>query len=156
MTKHVWKGLFITMMGLLLIGCATQKPQTPNSQNNGHNGPSKSKGGRLSNKQLLFIMRLANRRGLTKRDLDAHCINVFGVAPDFLSKKDYSVFEKETVKRLVNNRFFIKNVYSIDFYEYLKNNNDKRLKLVKLTDKGLEFCIKLRRELASEQTTCPE
>lgn len=43
-----------------------------------------------------------------------------------------------------------------EFIEYLKNNNDKRLKLVKLTDKGLEFCVKLRRELASEQTTCPE
>jgi len=29
MTKHDWKGLFFIMMGFLLIGCATQKPQTP-------------------------------------------------------------------------------------------------------------------------------
>jgi OOP family OmpA-OmpF porin len=29
MTKYYWKGLFFITMGLLLIGCATQKPQTP-------------------------------------------------------------------------------------------------------------------------------
>jgi OOP family OmpA-OmpF porin len=29
MTKHVWKGLFFIMTGVFLIGCATQKPQTP-------------------------------------------------------------------------------------------------------------------------------
>ena len=29
MTKLYWKGLFFSVMGLLLIGCATQKPQTP-------------------------------------------------------------------------------------------------------------------------------
>ena len=29
MTKYYWKGLFFAMMGLLLVGCATQKPQTP-------------------------------------------------------------------------------------------------------------------------------
>jgi OOP family OmpA-OmpF porin len=29
MTKYYWKGLFFTMVGLLLIGCATQKPQMP-------------------------------------------------------------------------------------------------------------------------------
>ncbi|MGD8758562.1 MAG: OmpA family protein [Deltaproteobacteria bacterium] len=28
-TKHDWKGYFFIMMGLLLIGCAIQKPQTP-------------------------------------------------------------------------------------------------------------------------------
>lgn len=28
-TKYYWKGLFFSVMGLLLIGCATQKPQTP-------------------------------------------------------------------------------------------------------------------------------
>jgi len=28
-TKHYWKGLFFIMMGVFLIGCATQKPQTP-------------------------------------------------------------------------------------------------------------------------------
>ena len=45
-------------------------------------------------------MRLANGRGLTKKDLDAHCINVFGIATDFLSKKEASAIidELNTVK----------------------------------------------------------
>jgi len=29
MTRDVWKGLFFTMMGLLVTGCATPQPQTP-------------------------------------------------------------------------------------------------------------------------------
>ena len=73
----------------------TQTSQKPNSQNNGPNDPSNSTGGRLSNKQLVYIMRLANERGLTKMELDAHCINVFGVAVNYLSKKEASTIIDE-------------------------------------------------------------
>ena len=73
----------------------TQTSQKPNSQNNGPNDPSNSTGGRLSNKQLVYIMRLANERGLTKMELDAHCINIFGVAVNYLSKKEASTIIDE-------------------------------------------------------------
>ena len=49
----------------------------------------------MSNKQLVYIMRLANGHGLLKKELDAHCVNVFGVATDFLSRKQASVLIDE-------------------------------------------------------------
>ena len=59
----------------VLVSSDTQTSQKPNSQNNGRNDPSDSKGGRLSNKQLVFLMRLATGRGMTKKELDNHkCI----------------------------------------------------------------------------------
>ena len=73
----------------------TQASNEPENSSNGNSGTS---GSRLSNKQLVFIMRLANGRGLTKKDLDAHCINVFGVATDFLSKKEASAIIDELNK----------------------------------------------------------
>jgi len=79
----------------VLMSSDTQTSQKPNSQNNGRNAPSNSTGGRLSNKQLVYIMRLANERGLTKMELDAHCINVFGVAVNYLSKKEASTIIDE-------------------------------------------------------------
>jgi hypothetical protein len=69
--------------------------QVSNEPGNGNNGGSESTGGRLSSKQLVFIMRLATGRGLTKKELDNHCINVFGVATDFLSKKEASTLIDE-------------------------------------------------------------
>ena len=74
----------------VLVSNDTQVSQVSNENNNGRNEPSNSTGGRLSNKQLVYIMRLANERGLTKMELDAHCINVFGVAVNYLSKKEAS------------------------------------------------------------------
>ena len=72
----------------VLVSSDTQTSLKPNSQNNGRNDASNSIGGRLSNKQLVFLIRLATGRGMTKKELDSHCINVFGVAADFLSKKE--------------------------------------------------------------------
>ena len=58
---------------------------------------------RLSGKQLVFIMRLANDRGLTKKELDDHCITIFGVATDFLSKKEASTLIAELNNTVENN-----------------------------------------------------
>jgi hypothetical protein len=69
-----------------------------NEPGNGSNGVSGTPGSRLSNKQLMFIMRLATERGLTKQELDAHCINVFGVAANYLSKKEASTIIDELNK----------------------------------------------------------
>jgi hypothetical protein len=69
--------------------------QTSNQPENSSNGSSGTPGSRLSNKQLVFLMRLATGRGMTKKELDNHCINVFGVATDFLSKKEASTIIDE-------------------------------------------------------------
>lgn len=71
----------------VLVPGGTQASKEPE---NGDSGPSTNPDSRLSGKQLVFIMRLANDRGFTKKDLDIHCVNVFGVATDFLSKKEAS------------------------------------------------------------------
>ena len=76
----------------VLVSAGTQVSKEPG---NGNGGVSSSNGGRLSGKQLVFIMRLANGHGLVKKELDAHCINNFGVATDFLSKKEASTFIEE-------------------------------------------------------------
>ena len=83
-----------------LVSSDAQASQMPNSQNNGPNGPSNSTEGRLSNKQLVFLMRLATGRGMIKKELDSHCINVFGVATEFLSKREASTIidELNTIK----------------------------------------------------------
>lgn len=73
----------------VLVHKGTQTSSEPVNSNNGESG------GRLSNKQLVFIMRLATARGLTKRELDAHCINVFGVAVNYLSGKEASTIIEE-------------------------------------------------------------
>jgi hypothetical protein len=43
-------------------------------------------------------MKLANGRGLTKKELDAHCVKVFNVTTDFLSKKEASTIIDELNK----------------------------------------------------------
>ena len=79
----------------VLVSSDTQTPQKPNAQNNGRNDHSNSTGGRLSNKQLVFLMRLATGRGMTKKELDSHCINIFGVAANYLSRKEASTLIEE-------------------------------------------------------------
>jgi len=79
----------------VLVSSDTQTSQTSNSHNNAPHDHSNSTGGRLSNKQLVYIVRLANGHGLLKKELDAHCVNVFGVATDFLSKKEASTLIDE-------------------------------------------------------------
>ena len=60
----------------VLVSSDTQTSQKPNSQNNCLNEPSNSTGGKLSNKQLRFIMRFDTGQGLTKKELDDQCENV--------------------------------------------------------------------------------
>ena len=45
---------------------------------------------RLSAKQHQFIIRLAQNQGMTKKQLNEHCVKTYGAGVDFLSKKDAS------------------------------------------------------------------
>ena len=81
----------------VLVPNDTQVSNEPEKAPKDVSGTSRS---RLSNKQLVYLVRLATGRGMTKKELDSHCINVFGVAADFLSKKEASTIidEFNTVK----------------------------------------------------------
>ena len=54
-----------------------------------------------------------------------------------------------------NTTYNLKTLQESGYIEYLKNEKDRRHKLVRLTTKGLEFCIKLRHELAPQRIAYP-
>jgi hypothetical protein len=57
---------------------------------NGGNG-----NGRITSKQLGFIMKLINENGNTRKELNEQCITTYGSAVDFLTKADASALIKE-------------------------------------------------------------
>ena len=60
------------------------------NQPNGGNGTNGSDGNRITGKQFKFVMDLAGEIGMTKGDLNKHCIEAFGVAVDFITRADAS------------------------------------------------------------------
>jgi hypothetical protein len=46
--------------------------------------------GRLSAKQHKFVISLAQNRGMTRKELDEHCISAYGAGVDFITRKDAS------------------------------------------------------------------
>ena len=55
---------------------------------NGGNGNNGNTNGRLSSKQHSFLMKLANERKLTKKELNDRCVAEFGAVVDYLSRND--------------------------------------------------------------------
>ena len=72
---------------------------------NGGNGQEANGGGsyndqgngRLTSKQYKFIMRLTNEKGMTRKEVNDHCIRAFGVAADYLSKAQASTLIDELI-----------------------------------------------------------
>lgn len=59
------------------------------SENNGNNsGYSDSK--RITSKQFKYILTLSLERGISKKELNKHCLKAFGVSVDYLSRADAS------------------------------------------------------------------
>jgi hypothetical protein len=56
----------------------------PNQNGNGQNN------GRISAKQHQYAVNLAQNRGMTKKELNAHCVGIYGAGVDFISRKDAS------------------------------------------------------------------
>jgi hypothetical protein len=56
-----------------------------------HNGNGNGNGnGRLSAKQHQYAVSLALNKGITRQELDAHCVKAYGAGIDYLNKKDAS------------------------------------------------------------------
>ena len=62
--------------------------------NAGDNGDDKGNG-RLTSKQFKFIARLANEKGLTRKELNERCVKTFGAASDYLSRAQASTLIDE-------------------------------------------------------------
>jgi hypothetical protein len=54
----------------------------------GGNGSNGNTNGRLSSKQHSFLMKLANERKLTKKELNDRCVQEFGAVAGYLSRND--------------------------------------------------------------------
>lgn len=57
------------------------------TQRNKENQPAN---GRISSKQHGYILSLAQSKGWTRKELSAHCVDVFGATLDYISRKDAS------------------------------------------------------------------
>jgi hypothetical protein len=66
-------------------GEETGSPESNDGDNRNDQG-----NGRLTSKQYKFIMRLTNEKGMTRKEVNDHCIKEFGVAADYLSKAQAS------------------------------------------------------------------
>ena len=66
------------------------KPVVTADTKNGSNG-----NGRVTSKQLGFIMKLINENGNTRKELNERCISTYGTAVDYLTKADASSLIKE-------------------------------------------------------------
>ncbi|MBW1861332.1 MAG: hypothetical protein JRJ02_03030 [Deltaproteobacteria bacterium] len=64
---------------------------------NGGDNPNGQGNGRLTSKQYKFIIKLSNEKGMTRKELNARCLEAFGVASDYLSKADASNLIEELI-----------------------------------------------------------
>jgi hypothetical protein len=52
--------------------------------------PAENTNGRISAKQHQYVLNLAQGRGMTKKELNDHCVGAFGAGVDFINRKDAS------------------------------------------------------------------
>lgn len=65
--------------------------ETQSRINENGNGQGNSQtNGRISAKQHQYAVSLAQSRGMTKKELNEHCIGIYGAGVDFISRKDAS------------------------------------------------------------------
>jgi hypothetical protein len=86
-------------VGLHLYADKADKKSTDHSDNkpkdnpkggNGGNGSNGNGNGRLTAKQHGFLMRLANERGLTRKELNDQCVETYGSVVDYLTRQSAS------------------------------------------------------------------
>ena len=63
---------------------------TPKDNPKEGNGGNGNGNGRLTAKQHAFLMRLANLRGLSRKELNDQCVEVYGSVVDYLTRQDAS------------------------------------------------------------------
>ena len=82
-------------VGLHLYGAGKSTDSSPKNVTplrGGNQGapPGENTNGRISAKQHQYVLNLAQNRGMTKQELNDHCIGTFGAGVDFINRKDAS------------------------------------------------------------------
>ncbi len=73
------------------------RSNNPDEDDGNSSGYDDSK--RITAKQFKFAMKLALEKGMSKKELNSHCIEVFGVAVDYLSRADASTLIDNFVRQ---------------------------------------------------------
>jgi hypothetical protein len=66
------------------------KPKDTSKGGNGGNGSNGNGNGRLTSKQHSFLLKLANEKGITKKELNDQCVGTYGSVADFLTRQNAS------------------------------------------------------------------
>ena len=69
---------------------AASTSQKGNGGDNSQSGNNSNGNGRLSANQHSFLMKLANEKGLTRKELNDQCVEVYGSVVDYLNRSDAS------------------------------------------------------------------
>jgi len=95
-TDAIKKAASLFGVGLHLYA---DKPVTQDSETDGHkgNGGESSQSGngingngRLTSKQHSFLLKLANEKGMTRKELNDQCVATYGAVIDFLTRQNAS------------------------------------------------------------------
>jgi recombination DNA repair RAD52 pathway protein len=68
------------------------KPKDNHNKDNGGNGSNGNGNGRLTSKQHSFLLKLANEKGLTRKELNDQCVATYGSVVDFITRQNASSF----------------------------------------------------------------
>ena len=82
-----------TLLGIglhLYADKPTSTASTSQKGNGGDNSQSGNGNGRLTAKQHSFLMKLSNEKGLTRKELNDQCVEVYGSVVDYLNRSDAS------------------------------------------------------------------
>ena len=78
-------------VGLHLYADKSSSSATSQKGNGGDNSQSGNNGnGRLTSKQHSFLLKLANEKGMTKKELNDQCVATYGAVTDFLTRQHAS------------------------------------------------------------------
>ncbi|MGB5883983.1 MAG: Rad52/Rad22 family DNA repair protein [Desulfobulbales bacterium] len=69
---------------------AASTSQKGNGGDNSQSGNNSNGNGRLSAKQHSFLVKLANEKGLTRRELNDQCVETYGSVIDYLTRQNAS------------------------------------------------------------------
>ena len=61
-----------------------------NGDDNSQSGNGGNGNGRLTSKQHSFLLKLANEKGMTKKELNDQCVEIYGSVADFLTRQNAS------------------------------------------------------------------
>jgi len=95
-TDAIKKAASLFGIGLHLYA---DKPVSQNSETGGrkgdggessHSGNGGNGNGRLTSKQHNFLLKLANERGISKKELNDQCVEIYGSVVDYLTRQDAS------------------------------------------------------------------